>query len=147
MPSPLLDKGKVRESHLTLGQVLDALPPQMKLQTTPLTWLHILGLEFQQAARYHIEESSTWLATRILLARENLQLPHAIIFPFRECMSLSKFGPVGSQKPIWMPRYRTPSPLGIHFSLTSCPHSHSLFSLLAHMAIDFSQLTLAPNAR
>jgi hypothetical protein len=31
IPRPLLDKGSVRESHLTLARVLEAFPPQMKL--------------------------------------------------------------------------------------------------------------------
>jgi hypothetical protein len=47
IPRPLLDKGSVRESHLTLAYVLETLPPQMKFRTTPLIWLHILGLGFQ----------------------------------------------------------------------------------------------------
>jgi hypothetical protein len=44
---PPLDKGSVRKSHLTLARVLEAFPPQMKFRTTPLIWLHILGLGFQ----------------------------------------------------------------------------------------------------
>ncbi len=71
----------------------------MKFHITPLIWLHILGLGFQQAARYHIEE------TRILSARERLHLPQAIIFPFKASMSFSKLASVGSQKPIWMLKY------------------------------------------
>jgi hypothetical protein len=75
IPRPSLDKGSVRESHLTLARVLEAFPPQMKFRTTPLIRLHILGLGFQQATKYHIEESNTWLATRILPVRERLHLP------------------------------------------------------------------------
>jgi hypothetical protein len=59
----------------------------MKFRTTLLIWLHILGLGFQQSAKYHIEESNTWLATRILPAKERLHLPQVIIFPFKVNMS------------------------------------------------------------
>jgi hypothetical protein len=83
IPRPPLHKGNVRESHLTLARVLEAFPPQMKFHTTPIIWLHIFGLGFQQATRYHIEESNTWLATKILPARERLHLPQVIIFRFR----------------------------------------------------------------
>lgn len=55
---PLLDKGNVRESHLTLSRVLEAFP-HMNFGTTPLIWLQILGLGFQQTAKYHIEKSNT----------------------------------------------------------------------------------------
>ncbi|CAK9877057.1 unnamed protein product, partial [Sphagnum jensenii] len=54
---------------------------------------------------------------------------------------------MGNRKPIWMPKYRTPCPSGIHLSPTSCPHSHSFFSLLAHMAADFPQLIFALEVR
>jgi hypothetical protein len=136
IPRPLLDKGSLRESHLTLARVLEVFPPQMKFHTTLLIWLHILGLGFQRDAKYHIEENNTWLATIILSMRERLHLPQAIIFPFRVSMNFSKLTSTGSRKPIWMPKYQTPCPLGIHLSPTSCPHSHSFFSLLAHMAVD-----------
>jgi hypothetical protein len=119
----------------------------MKFRTTPLIWLHILGLGFQQAARYHIEENNTWLATRILPAKERLRLPQAIIFPFKASMSFSKLASVGSEKPIWMPKYQTPCPSEIHLNLTFSPHSHSFFSLLAHMVMDLPQLAFAPEAR
>jgi hypothetical protein len=36
IPRPPLDKGSVRESHLTLARVLEAFSPQMKFRTTPL---------------------------------------------------------------------------------------------------------------
>jgi hypothetical protein len=96
IPSPPLDKGSVRESHLTLAHVLEAFSPQMKFRTTPLIWLHILGLGFQHATRYHIEENNIWLATRILPAREGLHLPQAIIFLFKASMSFSKLASMGS---------------------------------------------------
>ncbi len=144
---PLLDKGSVRKSHLTLACVLEVFPPQMKFCTSPLIWLHILQLGFQQAAKYHIKENNNWLATKILLARKRSCLPQAIIFPFRASRSFSKLALVGSRKPIWMPKYQTPCPSRIHFSPTSCPHSHSFFSLLAHMAADLPQLTFASEAR
>jgi hypothetical protein len=127
IPRPPLDKGSVRESHLTLARVLEAFPPQMKFHTTPLIWLHILGLRFQQVARYHIEKSNTWLATRILPTRERLHLPRAMIFPFRVSMSLSKLASMGNRKPIWMPKYRTLWPSGIHLSPTSWPQSQPNF--------------------
>jgi hypothetical protein len=68
----------------------------MKFHTAPLIWLHILGLGFQQVAMYHIEENNIWLATRILPTRERLQLPQAIIFPFRVSMNFSKLASVNS---------------------------------------------------
>ncbi len=149
IPRPPLNKGSVRESHLTLAHVLEAFPPQMKFHTTPMIWLHILGLEFQQATRYHIEESNTWLVTRILPARKRLHLPQVIIFPFRASMSFSKLASMGSRKPILMPKYRTPCPSRMHLSPISCPHTHSFFSLLAHMAVNWllPQFTFALEAR
>jgi hypothetical protein len=147
IPRPPLDKGSVRESHLTLAHVLEAFPPQMKFHTTPLIWLHILELGFQHATKYHIKENNIWLATKNFPTRKRLHLPQAIIFPFRVNMSFSKLASSNSRKPIWMPKYRTPCPPGIHLSPTSCPHSHSFFSLLAHMATDLPQLTFAPEAK
>jgi hypothetical protein len=44
------------------------------------------------------------LAMNILPARERLQFPHAIILPFNEIISLSKFASMGSRNAIWMPR-------------------------------------------
>ncbi len=119
----------------------------MRFRTTPLIWLHILGLGFQQATKYHIEKNNTWLATRILLTRERLHLPHAIIFPFTVSMSFSKLALAGSRKLIWMFKYRTPYHSGIHHNPISCPHSHLFFSLWAHMATDLPQLTFALEAR
>jgi hypothetical protein len=87
------------------------------------------------------------LVTIILLARERLHLPHAIIFPFKANINLLKLASVGSWKPIWMPKYQTSYPSGIHLNSTFCPHSHSFFSLLAHMAADLPQLTFAPEVR
>ncbi len=103
IPRSPSNRGSVRESHLTFAQVLDALLPQMKFLTTPLIWLHILGLGFQQAAMYHMEESRTWLVTKILLVRERLQLPHAIILPLREVMSLSKLPSRGAKSQLEFP--------------------------------------------
>jgi hypothetical protein len=67
-------------------------------------WLHIMGLRFQQVAMYHMEESRTWLAMSILPSSERLEFPHAIILPFNEIISLSKFTSVGSRNLTWMPR-------------------------------------------
>jgi hypothetical protein len=55
IPRPPHEKGSVKESHLTFARVLDVFPPQMKLHITPIIWLHILGLGFQQVA------STTWM--------------------------------------------------------------------------------------
>ncbi len=74
MPIPPLVVGSTRVSHLTFALVVVAFPPQMKLRTTPRTWLHILGLGFQDAARYHMDARSTWFATRIFPARERWQV-------------------------------------------------------------------------
>lgn len=49
---------------------------------------------------YHMDENRTWLATKILLTKERLQLPHVIILPLREVMNLSKLASVGNGKPI-----------------------------------------------
>jgi hypothetical protein len=102
--------GECKRIPFDLDMCAKGLSPQMKFRITPLIWLHILGLGFQQAAKYHIEEINTWLATRILSTRERLHLPQAIIFPFKVSMNFSKLASVGSRKPIWMPKYRTPCP-------------------------------------
>jgi hypothetical protein len=104
IPRPSLEEENVRQSHFTFVQVLITFPPQMKFHMTPLIWLHILGLRFQQAAMYHMEESRTWLVMSILPTRERLQFPHAIILPFSEIISLSKFTdalPSHGVKPTW----------------------------------------------
>jgi hypothetical protein len=44
-------------------------------------------------------------------------------------MSFSKLASVGNQKPIWMPKYRTPCPLGIHFNQTSCQVARGAFKV------------------
>jgi hypothetical protein len=44
----------------------------MKFRIIPLIWLHILGLGFQQAAMYQMEENRTWLAMSILHVKERL---------------------------------------------------------------------------
>ncbi len=69
-PSPPWVKGSASVSHLTFAQVGTSLPPQMKFLMRPLTWLLILGSEFQQVARYQVDARRTWFATRILLANE-----------------------------------------------------------------------------
>lgn len=92
------ERGSIRESHFTFARVLDILPPQMKFRTTPLIWLHILGLGFQQAAMYHMEENRTWLAIKILHVKERLQFLHIIILPFKEVINLLKLASVTSQK-------------------------------------------------
>ncbi len=99
IPRPLLEKGSVKESHFTFARILIAFPPQMKFCITPLILLHIVGLGFQQAAMYHMEESRTWLIMSILPTKERLQFPHAIILPFNEIISLSKFTSAGSRNP------------------------------------------------
>jgi hypothetical protein len=94
IPRPPLDKGSVRESHLTLARVLEAFPPQMKFRITLLIWLHILELGFQQAAKYHIEKSNTWLATRILPAfiPESLHKPGLYIYTLYAKLTISQEG-------------------------------------------------------
>jgi hypothetical protein len=82
-----------------------------------------------------------------LMARKRLHMPQVIIVLFRASMSFSKLALVGSWKPIWMPKYRTPYPSGIHLSSTFCPHTHSFLSLLAHSVTDLPQLTFAPEVR
>ncbi|CAK9212756.1 unnamed protein product [Sphagnum troendelagicum] len=72
IPRPPLEIGRESMSHFTLALADVALPPQMKFRTTPHTWLHILGLGFQHAVRYHMDVSRTCLATRILPARDRL---------------------------------------------------------------------------
>ncbi len=49
---------------------------------------------------YHMDESRTWLAIKILPMRERLQLAHAIILPLMEVMNLSKLAFAGSRKSI-----------------------------------------------
>ncbi len=120
IPRPSLDKGSVRESHLTLARVLEAFPPyEVSYHSSNLVAHPRIGVPI--AAMYHIEENNIWLTIRILLVKERLHLPQTIIFPFRVSMSFSKLALVGSRKPIWMPKYRTPCPSGIHLSPTSCP--------------------------
>ncbi len=75
MPRPPLEIGRMSVSHFTFAWAGVALPPQIKFLITPCIWLHILGLGFQHAARYHMEANRTWLATRILPARERLLWP------------------------------------------------------------------------
>ncbi len=72
--------------------------------------MHILGLVFQQAAMYHMEENRTWLVMSILPARVRLQFLHAIILPFSEIISLSMFASVGNWNSIWA---QVPNPLAL----------------------------------
>jgi hypothetical protein len=67
----------------------------MKFLTTPLTWEHILGLGFQDAAMYHIEARRTWFATSILLAMESLLLLQLMSLPLRDTIIFSKFASGG----------------------------------------------------
>jgi len=99
IPRPPHEKGSVKESHLTFARVLDVFPPQMKLHITPVIWLHILGLGFQQVAKYHMDETRTCLAIRIMPTKERLQLPLAIILPLKAVMSLSKLTSAWRWKP------------------------------------------------
>jgi len=71
IPSPPLEVGITIVSHFTLARAGASRPPQMKFLTIPLIWEHILGLGFQDAAKYHVEASRTWFATSILPARES----------------------------------------------------------------------------
>ncbi len=104
------------------------------------------GFGSQHVARYHIETSKTWLATKILSAKDKFLCPQDMSFPFREVISLLKLASMGRRNPTYMPRYMTPSPSGIHFRPTSCPQSHSLLLLLVKIVVDVPQLTLAPKA-
>ncbi len=59
IPRPPWEVGRTNVSHLTFVLALVAFPLHIKFFTTPRTWLHILGFEFQDAARYHMEARST----------------------------------------------------------------------------------------
>ncbi len=63
----------------------------MKFLMTPLTWQHILRLGFQHAAKYHIDASRTWFATRILPASESMMWLQLISLPLRAIIIVSKF--------------------------------------------------------
>jgi len=89
------------------------------------------GLGFQHAARYQVEARRTWLATRILPARESLLLLHVISLPLRVSIIFSKLDSRGRWKPTWIPRYCVPDPFGSHRSPTSSPHDQVLSDLLA----------------
>ncbi len=92
--SPLV-VGRTRVSHLTFVLAVVVFSPHMKFRTTPRTWLHILGLGFQDAARYHMDVKSTWFATSILLARERRQVLQLISLPLKVDNILSKFASGG----------------------------------------------------
>jgi hypothetical protein len=57
IPKPPFKEQSMRESHFTFVQVLIGFPPQMRFCITPQIWFHILGLGFQQATMYHMEEN------------------------------------------------------------------------------------------
>jgi len=88
---------------LTLALALVAFPLQIKFLTTPQTWQHILGFEFQAAARYHMEARSTWFATRILPASERWQVLQLISLPLRADNILSKLALGGDGIPPGFP--------------------------------------------
>jgi hypothetical protein len=90
--------GSASESHLTLARAGASLPPQIKFLTTLWTWQHILGLGFQHAARYHIEASKTWFATKILPAKDKLFWLQLMSLPLRASIILSKFASGGKWK-------------------------------------------------
>jgi len=51
-----------------------------------------------------------------LSTKNNLQLDQTMSFAFKDIMSLPKLASSGSQKPIWIPKYLVPFPLGIQFN-------------------------------
>jgi hypothetical protein len=106
----------------------------------------IRGLGFQHATKYHMEARRTWLATRILSARDSRLWLQVISLLFRATISLSKFASGGRWKPTRTPRYLVPSPSFIHLRLTSVPQCQVRSFLLAHMAADLCQLTFTPEA-
>jgi len=67
--------------------------------------------------------------------------------PLRAIIIVSKFASRGRWKLTWIPRYRVPSPAGIHLGLSSPPHSQVLSFLLAQMAADLCQFIFAPDVR
>jgi hypothetical protein len=54
-----------------------------------------LGLRFQQAARYQRDASRTWLATKILPAKESELWLQLMSLPLRLTIIVSKFASVG----------------------------------------------------
>ncbi len=132
--------------HFTFARVGASLLPQMKFLTTPLTWEHILGLGFQDAAMYHIEASRTWFATSILPARDSLLLLQLTSLPLRDTIIVLKFVAGVRWEPTWTPRYQVPSPFGIHLRPSSTPHCQSLSFLLAQIVVDLCQFIFAPEA-
>ncbi len=98
-PRPPWEVGSARVSHLTLACVGASLPPQIKFLMNALTWLHILGSGFQHAARYQIDASRTWFATRILPASESLLLLQLMSLPLKANIIVSKFASGGKWNP------------------------------------------------
>ncbi len=114
IPRPPWEVRRTNVSHLTFVLALVAFSLHIKFFTTPRTWLHILGFEFQDVAKYHMEARSTWFATRILPASERQQVLQLISFPLSADNILSKLASGGRWKPTWIPRYLTPLPFRIH---------------------------------
>lgn len=122
IPRPPWAAGNVSVSHFTLARAGASLPPQMKFLMTPLICVIIRGLGFQHAAKYHIEAKRTWLATKILPARDNRLWLQVMSLLFRAIIILSKFASGGRREPTCTPRYLVPSPFRIHLRPNSVPH-------------------------
>ncbi len=131
IPRPPWVVGSVNVSHFTLARVGASLPPQMKFLTTPLICVVIRGLGFQHATMYHIEAKRTWLATKILPARDNWLWLQLMSLLFRAIIILSKFTSGGRWELTCTPRYLMPSPSGTHLRPTSVPHCQVRSFLLA----------------
>ncbi len=78
-----------------LGARRRILAPPYEISDDPLTWQHVLGLRFQQAARYQRDASRTWLATKILPAKESELWLQLMSLPLRLTIIVSKFASVG----------------------------------------------------
>ncbi len=144
IPRPPWTAGSVSVSHFTLACAGASLPPQMKFLMTLLIYAIIRRLGFQHAAKYHIEARRTWLATRILPAKDSKLWLRAMNLLFSANIILSKFASGGRWEPTRTPRYLVPSPSGNHLRLTLVPHCQVLSFLLAQMAADLCQFTFTP---
>jgi hypothetical protein len=69
--------------------------------------------EFQQTTIYQVEDIMIWLTTKILPTKDNLQLDQPMNFACKIVMNLSKLAFTKSRKPIRVPKYLVPFPLGI----------------------------------
>jgi hypothetical protein len=69
--------------------------------------------EFQQTTIYQVEDIMIWLTTKILPTKDNLQLDQPMNFAFKIVMNLSELAFTKSRKPIQVPKYLVPFPLGI----------------------------------